>query len=741
MKSIAVVTDSRFKYGRPSRIGETIKSNILAVFEGKVSVATYYVDTLTEEGCIREDLVILMAGSRGIKVRRFVKQQDAIIVAKRTFQKEKIYPLFNIPEGTDVLVVNDDIETVLDSISSLYHIGVKHVNLIPFEAGKTYPEIKHAITPSEPELVPPSVEKLYNVGNRVVDIPTMLQISSILRISDGETRQRLYDYNQEIFSPNEGIIENYNNLLTRTEEMDQILELSHDGILLTDMEGKIHIHNRRFLEIFKLKENPAGKFLHQVLEKVELRKYYDDHYHDGLVSFGERIINLEKRNVRHFNRESRMYFSFQEVTHIKKLEQNLTRKLRKRGQVARYTFRDIIYSSPDMGVIIDKAKKIARTSLTVLITGETGTGKEILAQAIHNASDRQLQPFIAINCAAIPDNLMESELFGYAAGSFTGALRGGKQGLFEQANNGTVFLDEIGDMPGHLQSKLLRVLQERQVTPVGSDHIIDVDIRVIAATHKSPTQMIEDGSFRKDLFYRLNVFPLELSPLRDRKEDVPFLLKNFTSGRFRFSRECLDLLDGYHWPGNVRELSNIAQYISTTVSGEEAGVESLPLYIIQSRKRRSGEVQPTGVPAGAAATDPVTNPATVPGSGIPGASGPGNRPESRQVSQPDDRPESRELFLLGLQCSPRDAFAILEAIRTLQSLGKSAGRKHILNLLEASGRGMSESPLRRILSVLEGMELITVHRGRKGCRLSEKGKMLLRGQTLEEKVMDDKLVF
>ncbi len=158
-------------------------------------------------------------------------------------------------------------------------------------------------------------------------------------------------------------------------------------------------------------------------------------------------------------------------------------------------------------MLIERSKRIATSDLTVLITGESGTGKEILAQAIHNASPRKMQPFIAINAAAIPENLLESELFGYSKGSFTGALKEGKTGIFERANNGTIFLDEIGDMPLHLQTKLLRVLQEKQITPVGSDHVIDVDVRIIAATHKDPLKMVESGNFRKDLFYRLNVFP------------------------------------------------------------------------------------------------------------------------------------------------------------------------------------------------------------------------------------------
>lgn len=687
MKTIGIVTDSLHKYGRTSRVGEDLKRNILAVFGDNVSVTSYYMDTLTEKRSIADDLVLLMAGSRGTRVRKFVKNPEQIIIVKRTFVREKIYPLFNIPDGTDVLVVNDDIETVLDSISSLYHIGVKHVNLIPFEAGKSYPKIRYAITPSEVELVPPTVEHIYDVGNRVIDIPTMLLVSSILHISDAETRHRLYSYNLEIFSPNEGIIENYNDLLTRTEEMDRILELSHDGILLTDAEGKIHIHNRRFMEIFGLAEPPSGKYLHELLEAVPLRDYYDDSYHDGLITHQNRIINLEKRNIRHFNQETRMYFSFQEVTHIKKLEQNLTKKLRKRGQIARYTFDDIYTISPEMKTILENAQKIAGTDLTVLITGETGTGKEILAQAIHNASHRSMQPFLAVNCAAIPVDLIESELFGYAAGAFTGALRSGKQGLFEQANNGTVFLDEIGDMPNHLQSKLLRVLQERQVTPIGSDHTIDIDIRVIAATHMSPFEMLEERTFRKDLFYRLNVFPLELPPLRERREDIAYLLHRFSGDRYTCTKECSTVLDRYEWPGNVRELINVAQYLA--IAGNTiADIEALPRYIIKSLSDTADNEKPS---------------------------------DEKLLKEAPPENVSENLFLLGRRCDLDQAIAVLQAIDTLTTIGTTAGRKHLAQYLNAAGREITESPLRRILTVLEEMNLITQERGRIGARLTAVG--------------------
>lgn len=695
MKSIALITDSAISVDNSSTVGATLKKNLLDVFTNKITVKTYYFESLLTGQLINEDLILVMAGNRALRMKEYVQKSDNIIVAKRTFSRSCLTPLYNIPEGTDVLVVNDDIETVLESVSSLYHIGIKHVNLIPYVAGKDYRNIKYAISPSETHLIPDYIDNIFDLGNRVIDIPTMLQIINFLKINDRETQQNLYDYYQKIFSPNEGIVQNYNTLLSRTEELDQLLDLSHDGILLTDKSGKILIYNRKFKEIFDIKGSVKleGKILHGILQGIDVDRYFIKDTHDDLLYFKKKIINVEKKDVVHFNKEIRMYFSFQEVTHIKKLEQNLSKKLRQIGHIARYSFSDIVATTERMKDIVKKAQKISKTDLTVLITGESGTGKEILAQAIHNASPRKNQPFIAINSAAIPESLLESELFGYVSGSFTGALKEGKTGLFEKAHNGTVFLDEIGDMPMHLQSKLLRVLQERQIAPIGSDRIIDIDIRVIAATHKDPMEMIASSSFRKDLFYRLNVFPLELPPLRERSADIPVLLEKFTEGRYLFCGDCLALLSEYQWPGNIRELSNVAKYISTFEENEQVDLKSLPHYLVTQLKNYTGNQGETVV---------------------------------------------RERFILREKTAPGESIAVLDTIYKLNSINKTAGRSHILNILNKNGSTLGESALRRILSLLQSTQLIVTKKGRNGSYITEKGREYLKNNNHEDIKQDNK---
>ncbi|KAF0995406.1 sigma-54-dependent Fis family transcriptional regulator [Geobacillus sp. TFV-3] len=250
----------------------------------------------------------------------------------------------------------------------------------------------------------------------------------------------------------------------------------------------------------------------------------------------------------------------------------------------RFSLDDIIGSSPAIAALKEQVVKIAKSESTVLIRGESGTGKEVLAQSIHRLSHRNKGPFVAINCAAIPESLLESELFGYEEGAFTGAKKGGKPGRFELAKGGTLFLDEIGDMPLYLQAKLLRVLQERRIERVGGTKAIEVDVRIIAATHKDLESMIANNQFREDLYFRLNVIPLYVPPLRERKEDLYELIqyymnkfcKRFGKEPKRFSSQAFKKIFDYHWPGNIRELENMVEYIVNLEIGDLVTVSSLP---------------------------------------------------------------------------------------------------------------------------------------------------------------------
>ena len=249
----------------------------------------------------------------------------------------------------------------------------------------------------------------------------------------------------------------------------------------------------------------------------------------------------------------------------------------------KFEFANIIGASPAMQQVFALMKRIVKTDSTVLITGESGTGKELVAKAIHFNGQRRDKPFIAVHCGAIPENLLESELFGYVKGAFTGAVRD-KIGKFEAAHQGTIFLDEIGTMPMQLQTKLLRVLQEEEVERVGSTRPVKIDVRIVAATNLNLTEEVKKGAFREDLFYRLNVIPLPLPPLRERLEDILPLAKHFLVKYCRemqrramtLAKDALEALESYQWPGNVRELENLMERVAALTEGDTITLHDLP---------------------------------------------------------------------------------------------------------------------------------------------------------------------
>ncbi len=267
-----------------------------------------------------------------------------------------------------------------------------------------------------------------------------------------------------------------------------------------------------------------------------------------------------------------------ELHEIKKISERYKKELDDFKNKDRF-LKKLIYCSPKMEQIINQAKKIADFSSNVLISGESGVGKEVIAQAIHQLGNRSSKPFLKLNCGAIPETLLESELFGYTKGAFTGANKNGKEGYFKRADQGILFLDEIGEMPLHLQVKLLRVLQEQEVIPIGSTIPTKINVQIIAATNKSLEKMVESGTFREDLFYRLNVIPLRVPPLRERMEDVPVLAFHFLqqlnekyNKNYHLTPDALSLLEFYSWPGNVRELQNMIERL--VVSADDPVIEA-----------------------------------------------------------------------------------------------------------------------------------------------------------------------
>jgi PAS domain S-box-containing protein len=378
----------------------------------------------------------------------------------------------------------------------------------------------------------------------------------------------------------EGEVLEKNKILRK--ELETIIDTIDEGILALNQRGEITHCSYSAGKILGIAEgNLVGKNIDSIIPELSA--------HIGKmrnISSRELVINNPRNTRIVFNTRVLMYNDtiqgtvvvIRTMTDIKKIINNVS------GNTFNIYFEDIVGSSPALMEVREKALKAARGCSTVFITGESGTGKELFARAIHSAGKRRDKPFVAVNCAAIPESLLESELFGYEEGAFTGAKKGGKIGKFELANEGTVFLDEIGDMPLHLQTKLLRVLQERTIERLGGQHNVPLDVRILAATHKNIAKMMEEGELREDLFYRLNVIPINIPPLRERKEDIPVLMEYILEKSRKkldkkiddFENEIYDMFINYDWPGNIRELENAIEYAVNMENERLIGVKSIP---------------------------------------------------------------------------------------------------------------------------------------------------------------------
>ncbi|EAX47423.1 sigma54 specific transcriptional regulator, Fis family [Thermosinus carboxydivorans Nor1] len=350
-----------------------------------------------------------------------------------------------------------------------------------------------------------------------------------------------------------------------------VLDFAYDGIISVNQDQRITIFNPIAERLTKIDGAAAiGKKITDIWPELGLEKVLTtgrDELGQLLKVSGTRVL-CNKVPIVVNGKPVGAVATFQDAGNIQQMEARIRREIYARGHVATFTFEDIVGDSPQIRHTVHIAQEFAQTHSSVLILGETGTGKEVFAQSIHNASARANGPFVAINCAALPSQILESELFGYVGGAFTGASQKGKPGLFELAHGGTIFLDEIAEMDYVTQGKLLRVLQEKKVMRLGSDRVIPVDVRVIAATNQNLSRLVRENKFRADLYYRLNVLRLKLPPLRERGADIiryaEFFLEKHSAAqnrRLAFTPAALERLARHPWPGNVRELQNTIERI------------------------------------------------------------------------------------------------------------------------------------------------------------------------------------
>lgn len=370
----------------------------------------------------------------------------------------------------------------------------------------------------------------------------------------------------------------------KRDRLDAVLKHLRDGVIALDVDGLIQAMNERMAHIASvIRTDAIGKPINDLVPGIWSPSWAEEDAETVHFISGVRYVVL-RTPILEQGSPNGTVITFQEAQTLQRIDRSLRSRHRPHPFIAKYQISDLLGKSPEMQRLRTLAERYARVDATVMIVGESGCGKELLAQGIHNASERRDYPFVAVNCGALPEGLLESELFGYEEGAFTGAKRGGKQGLIEAAHGGTLFLDEIGEMPFALQVRLLRVLQEREVVRVGATQPTQIDIRVIAATHRHLEDQVTAATFRSDLFYRLNILRINVPTLRERTGDVPQLTTIF----FRRSLErmgysidsaallkdsAMHLLTMHTWPGNVRELENVIERIAVHASMERGPVQ------------------------------------------------------------------------------------------------------------------------------------------------------------------------
>lgn len=623
------------------------------------------------------DIVLASTYSVCEVVKCYVHNFEHIIIADITLRKDALEQLHTLPPKTKALLVNNSLENAIDTISLIYKYGIHNLDLIPFyPSAQSIPHCDLAITPGETTLVPPDIKHVIDLGDRVLSMRTISEIASRLNTIYKLSQPVCKAYFDSLIPPDASTPEMLGQIQAMEQRLQLVMQIFDSGVISLDNCGIITFINALAAALLDV----AGQQLYgSSLEQLFPTLWKGGAplvIRDQVITIGSAVLIVSIYHLE-YNASSQGYLVLiRRFTDLEKEQYKIRRQVMSQGHVAKYTFDNIVGESPAIQQTKQMARKIATSNSTVLIYGQTGTGKELFAQSIHNASNRRSYPFIAINCAAIPENLLESELFGYEEGSFTGAKKGGKPGYFELAHKGTLFLDEISEMDVHLQSRLLRVLQEKEVTRVGGNTIINVDVRIIAASNKNLKILVNQQKFRPDLYYRLNVLNLSIPPLNQRKEDIPLLIEDMKSemgGQFVLTPEALSMIQGIHFEGNVRELRNLVERL-LYCDQQLIDPEMLSRYLDQE--------------------------------------------PSAQLS---DKDSILERFLQDQREKIPFFVHILNALMVTAQTHVGLGRHSIQQVLEASGIFCSEQEVRTALQTLQFYRLVQVLRGRGGTRITALG--------------------
>jgi len=582
-KTVAIVT---FVYSA----AKFYEGQLKELFGEAINIKLFSFEDNSISKIINADLVIVSTYSIYETIKNNISNKCEIVIPNLTLSKIVLSKIKKIPSGTKCMLVNSSADMCIDTISLFSQLGINQLELIPVFPGiNEIPNIDFAITPGEAKFVPKNIKKIMDIGDRILDTSTIIEIVLKLKLEYLLKEDKFIKYSDMIASNSYSLEELTGKAHNLESRFDILLKVLDEGIIGINADGIIFAFNNSAERIIgKGKDEVLGKPVIEIIPDINFNIAVNtlQPIKSKLIKINDVYIDLTIEPVTSKNESIGAFVIIKKFKDAEYKQHKLRLQLLNRGYIAKYTFEDIVGESLIIVKTKDIAQKMAKTNSPVLITGESGTGKELFAQALHRSSLRKEFPFVAINCAAIPENLLESELFGYEEGAFTGAKKGGKLGLFEFAHMGTLFLDEIEGMSLNLQSKLLRILQEMEVTRIGGDRVINVDVRIIAATNEDIKALIGKENFRKDLYYRLNVLPLRIPPLRDRGEDILLIMEKIKcdlKSRFTLSEEIKKIFLNYSWEGNIRELRNYIEYL-TCISDEEITIDDLPENLLKSSK-------------------------------------------------------------------------------------------------------------------------------------------------------------
>ena len=555
------------------------------LFQDEVTLSSYVFEDASKTMPDRTATVILAAGPGSYDRCIGVFPKDKLLV----FERDISFPyyldqIFLLPARTKVLVVNELEVGAREVIQQLLSKGVDHVEFIPYweGCGRDINGITVALSPGMFQFCPTGISEHIDIRRRHLSVATFLELLERLGLPLRNIERLMAFHSTLLFQTYKRLSDQHMEALGLQKTLQSMLSNMPDAILFS-VDGVIQECNHKAEKLFRAKsEHIRGKTLEQILGNEYVKQDKSGSSYMLWVNKTNYLCTRTDIDTSESTDKQAHLHTIKAVSELENMETRARTLLyTQENKTPRYQFKDIIAASPVMVKLLATATEMAKSPLdaSILITGESGTGKELFAQAIHNASHRANSPFVAINFGAIPENLVESELFGYESGAFTGASKSGKKGLFEVAHRGTIFLDEIGDAPPYIQARLLRVLEEKELMRLGSTKVVPVDVRVIAATNRVLSQMCREGAFRTDLYHRLNTFPLQIPPLRERRECLKAMIDHFQSFFVRkreFSEDVLSCIFQYSWPGNARELKNLIDFLTLKPDTDRIELEDLP---------------------------------------------------------------------------------------------------------------------------------------------------------------------